>query len=81
MQQGPHDEVASPAYLMELFNRFFSKTFEKDPKFNAFSKEWESFREILTKEPVDLDQVFTYIAKVQLNFGNNNLCPRHPNLF
>ena len=64
-----HEEVVSPTFLMEVFNKFFSKTFEKDPKFPQFQKEWENFREILNKDPLDLDQVFTHIAKVQLNLG------------
>jgi len=63
------DDVVTPTFLMEVFNRFFSRTFEKDPKYPLFQKEWESFKEILGKDPLDLDQVFTYIAKVQLNLG------------
>jgi len=86
MQQLDSDDVVTPTFLMEVFNRFFSKTFEKDPKYSLFQKEWESFKEILGKDPLDLDQVFTYIAKVQLNleqatkavnpFTNENAYPQ-----
>lgn len=86
MQQLDSDDVVTPTFLMEVFNRFFSKTFEKDPKYSLFQKEWESFKEILGKDPLDLDQVFTYIAKVQLNleqstkavnpFTNENAFPQ-----
>jgi len=59
----------SKEIMINIFSRFLSGLLEKDSKFYSYLKEWESFKELLVQEPIDLDAIFLHIASLQLNLG------------
>jgi len=67
------NELTVPLAI-ELFTRFFSRLLEKEIKFPTYLQEWNSFKNILTQEPFNIDNAFLQLAKVQINLerGSNN---------
>jgi len=57
----------STTMAINLFSRFFTRLLENEEKYPTFLKEWESFKFLLLKEPVDLDSIFIHLASIQLN--------------
>ena len=74
MQQTLYEDCIMPKQLVDLFDRFFSKTLSKENNYSSYSKEWDSFRELLSKDPLDLNVIFQQIASVQMKNSKQSLC-------
>ena len=61
--------LPTPSLLVEIFSRFFIRILEKDPNYQTYLKEWNAFKELLLKDPFDVDKIFMHIATLQLNRG------------
>jgi len=66
--QQPGQIVSSSPHLLlvEIVTRFLTRILENDSKASSYLKEWNSFKELLLKEPLNLDPIFLHIASIQL---------------
>jgi len=76
--QVQNEPLITSSHLMDLFNRFFTNTLNQESEYSNYTKEWNAFKELLSKEPVDLAQAFQFIANLQRK--NGTLKPRTPPL-
>ena len=74
MQQ-PHQTVLPSSSLLQIFDHFFSETLSKDSNYHKLLKEWQNFKTLLSPESLDMDKIFAYVAKLQLNLSNFFILP------
>mmetsp|Transcript_26608 Transcript_26608/g.23582 ORF Transcript_26608/g.23582 Transcript_26608/m.23582 type:complete len:131 (-) Transcript_26608:520-912(-) len=85
MQGSPGSTIpsnsTSPQLLIEIFQKFFKKIVEKEPNYEFYVQEWTKFKELLQKDPIDLDMVLIYISTLQhnLEMRSHNSSPSKPN--
>ena len=54
-------QETSPSLVVDLVNKFLSRLLSNDPNSSMYLKHWNSFRDLLSAAPFDLNPVFSYI--------------------
>jgi len=71
MQKINTEGLISTSQLIESFDSFFTHTLKNEQNYQDSLKEWESFKELLSKDKLDIQSIFQHIASIQMKIGTN----------
>jgi len=58
--------------LLELLSSYYTAVLGEDSSFPQMQKEWESYRALLSQEPLDYEKIFGHLTRLQHNLKSKS---------